>query len=415
MTSLRRLRPLRGVVAALGALALVALLVLPRVAARTPRRPSTAPTVSPTLVVSPAPVRPLKFPHGKHPKADFPCEKCHASAPTSESSADLLVPPMKVCEGCHDEAKVPAGFGQAGKTDNKACRTCHTAFNAKGFPQPLVWKAPRFKFSHKLHLAQKVACLECHQGVDQATTSAKVHLPTMQDCFKCHNGKGRAPSRCQACHERNPGGRMRVSYPEGVIKPGPSLPALNHTATFGRQHKVAAADQAACESCHEKSSCLSCHAGVTRPASIHLGNYVLTHGREARANRQRCQSCHTRERFCQSCHSRSGVAPSNEKSPYVIPGVAKFHGSDWASSTAKTAARNRHAVHARRNAGTCASCHRERDCMSCHARTRTGGLGMNPHGSGFRFSARCKTLRRKNPRACEKCHGHNDPILLLCR
>jgi hypothetical protein len=197
MTALRRLtRPLRAAVAGLGALVLVALLVLPRVAARTPRRQSTAPTVAPAQVVSPTPVRPLRFPHGKHPKADFPCEKCHAAALTSESSADVLLPPKKACVDCHEDAKVPAGFGQAGQTDNQACKACHTAFNAKGFPMPVVWKAPRFKFSHQLHLAQKVACLDCHRGVDQATTSAKLHLPAMQDCFKCHDGKGKAPSRC---------------------------------------------------------------------------------------------------------------------------------------------------------------------------------------------------------------------------
>lgn len=395
----------------------------------------------PAAIVSPPPRVPLRFDHGKHRGEGFACTTCHGRARTSSSAADVILPRKKACLGCHDEAKVPAGHGVPGKRDTAACKKCHTAFNANGFPEPVRWPAPRFRFSHQLHVGHGTPCLECHQGVDRARRDGVpggLHLPRMRHCFRCHRGgtalggdrdmapRRRAPgarpaprrasARCVTCHEREPGGRIRARFPEGALRPGPSLPHLAHGPTFARDHRVAArAHRGECEACHRQDQCLRCHGGVRRPASIHLGNWTLLHGREARANRQKCQSCHTRQRFCASCHRRVGLNPSSTRSPYGLPRLQRFHGDRWASSTSRGVAVNRHAVQARRNVGACASCHREADCLRCHARTRVGGLGRSPHTPGFRHSRRCRKLLRTNRRACLKCHGFDDPLMLLCR
>lgn len=370
-----------------------------------------------TSLLYPPPTRTLRFSHKKHPPGDFECTQCHTKVKTSTSAGDNLRPSKKACLDCHDEAKVPKGFGKAGKTNNKACKKCHTKFNLKGFPVAARWPKSRVRFTHQIHIQKKIACKKCHAGVAKSGYGGKRHLPSMALCLGCHNGKAKSPpSKCTTCHERTAGGRMRVSYPEGKLKPGPSLPDLQHGPTFGKQHKTAArARKGACYQCHQKATCLRCHGGIRKPASIHLGNYILRHGADARSKRLRCKSCHTKQSFCRSCHKRTGVARSNKKSPYRVPGIRKFHGNNWSSSTSRGSAFNRHATHARRNVGVCVSCHTEKDCMRCHARRRVGGLGRSPHGPGFRHSRRCKILLKKNRRACLKCHGFRDPLMGLCR
>jgi hypothetical protein len=419
-TSLRIRRPHgRGSVRllALAAIALAALgpHLLSAVLA-SPPPPRAARLLGTSLLYPPA-TPTLRFSHAKHAQMDLDCEQCHAEAKTSTQASDNLRPPKKACAGCHDVTP-PENLGQPGvKVDRKACGKCHTKLDPRGVPAKSVWPKPRVRFPHKLHLQRKVACKVCHAGVEKSGYGGKTHLPSMAKCFECHDGKPGSPaSRCVTCHVRTAGGRLRTRFPEGALKPGPSLPHLEHGPTFERNHKVAArAHREDCEACHERSTCLRCHGGIRKPASIHLGNYILRHGREARANRQKCNACHTRQRFCVSCHQRSGVARSNTRSPYRVPGIRKFHGPNWASSGSRGAAYNRHATHARRNVSTCVSCHRERDCMRCHARRRVGGFGANPHGPGFRRSRRCKILLRKNRRACLKCHGFNDPLMSLCR
>jgi len=492
--------------------------------------PPTSPrAVATAAIVSPPPTLPLRFSHAAHRKRGLSCGDCHGPARKSTRARDVLLPGKKACLQCHPEARVPEGYGRAGNRDTRPCRKCHRRFNAKGFPAAVVWRAPRFRFNHRLHLAKGSLCLDCHAGVDQATgRDPKLHLPKMKHCFRCHRKKGvgstaggvkgarggakgaragakatrasatgegagakatrasatgegagakatrarargegagpkatragakatrarargegagsadgpgatggpkrqkearegashakgtpRASARCVTCHERLPGGRMRSTYPEGKLVPGASLPHLRHGPTFRKRHAVAAnAHRSDCQACHLQATCLRCHGGVRRPASIHLGNWILRHGRQARANRKKCKACHTRQRFCLSCHSRVGFNPRSRKSPYGVPRRKQFHGPSWASSTRRGVGANRHAVHARRNISTCVSCHRETDCMRCHARRRTGGLGRSPHPPGFRNGPRCRRLMRKNRRACLKCHGFNDPLLSLCR
>lgn len=190
-------------------------------------------------LVSPPPTLPLVFSHAAHKGSDFPCELCHAKAKRSVSSADVLLPAKKACVGCHDEAAVPKGFGRPGHRNTKPCRKCHRAFNLKGFPAQVVWRAPRFKFNHKLHLAEGSKCLDCHKGVDSSSTaSGALHLPKMKDCFGCHTGtrglggtrrrKGsrRATARCVTCHERQPGGACeRGSRGEARPRAVPAAPA----------------------------------------------------------------------------------------------------------------------------------------------------------------------------------------------
>jgi predicted CXXCH cytochrome family protein len=63
-----------------------------------------------------------------------------------------------------------------------------------------------------------------------------------------------------------------------------------------------------------------------------------------------------------------------------------------------------HGQAARQSLESCASCHAERDCTSCHSAV-AGGFRFSPHGPGFNADR----LRKKNPGLCVACHGRDIP------
>ncbi len=72
-----------------------------------------------------------RFPHGRHTAT--PCATCHAAG-RSSSSADVLLPPIATCRGCHGDP------GTAAKVAS-TCQTCHGFHVADGHP---VARRPTF-------------------------------------------------------------------------------------------------------------------------------------------------------------------------------------------------------------------------------------------------------------------------------
>jgi len=66
------------------------------------------------------------FDHRQHLEKEIQgltCETCHARARTRSTTADVLVPGIEVCGGCHGEGKPP---GQAVvRAGPKTCLECH--------------------------------------------------------------------------------------------------------------------------------------------------------------------------------------------------------------------------------------------------------------------------------------------------
>ena len=127
---------------------------------------------------------------------------------------------------------------------------------------------------------------------------------------------------------------------------------------------------------------------------------MLLHVVEARRGTPDCSACHRAQSFCVGCHERSGVANRVNTQFDTTDPTRNFHPAGWASATGGG---NRHATEARRNITSCASCHREDDCLKCHS-AESGSLRASPHPSGWRGSARCRALDRSNRRMCLKCH-----------
>ena len=82
-----------------------------------------------------------------------------------------------------------------------------------------------------------------------------------------------------------------------------SMKPASHDAAWIENHgKQAKAKRVECLTCHdERNECISCHEDKA-PRS-HSASFVnRTHGIEARWNKNSCQVCH-RQDFCASCHS----------------------------------------------------------------------------------------------------------------
>ncbi len=354
-------------------------------------------------VVYPAQRLPLVFSHGKHLARGSTCATCHAAATTSRSAIDNLIPTEAACRACHpidrnNPTKAVAGAPPA------ACIACHPGFTP-GQPVERVYLTPApLKFDHAAHA--QAPCQSCHGDMTRVDLATTKQLPTMASCLSCHN-RGAEERRCADCHLTRIGGLIETSFEHGSLVPTATGLGDVHGAGFAKDHKQEARQVGStCTACHDRSECLACHQGVVRPMDFHPGNYVSAHGVEARRGTPDCSACHRAQSFCVACHERTGVGTRGEVGRLAGEPGRELHPPGWATAGAGP---NRHAGEARRNISSCASCHREEDCLECHS-AEPGKLNASPHPEGWRSSARCRALDSGNRRMCLRCHITQDEV-----
>jgi hypothetical protein len=363
------------------------------------------------VAAAPAPVRgiiygaapsqnELRFSHATSKHATLPCLRCHGAVRGSVSAKERNLPGEASCRPCHRETRrdgelAPTAALPPGRT--AGCARCHPGYSGLGAPVRVALAEATLRFGHRLHLERGAACSDCH-----AMQSTRGALPRMATCMACH-ARRKVSNRCVVCHLAEKDGRLRTRFEEGLLKPSGSLRADRHDRFFARSHaSVARTDRRYCESCHQPSSCLKgCHAGTTRPASLHPNDYVSLHVIEARREPTRCRSCHASQSFCLGCHQRVGVGRETARSGFKPDTGRRFHA---AAFTAQQPGPGHHGRAARRNATTCSSCHREGTCIRCHGTRALKQGGYSPHGPGFAWSAKCRALSARNQRVCLKCH-----------
>jgi hypothetical protein len=194
----------------------------------------------------------LTFSHKKHLARGAACSDCHATASSSRSADDRLVPDESTCLRCHDGEKAA-----------KRSLTVPTV--------PAVRRT--YRFNHELHvgfgnmapvLAAAVdkgkylgrpgdmrrflntddPCIACHRGVAEVDLATSDQLPHMADCLVCHS-RIELPFSCGFCHTA-----------DAVLRPA------SHTAGFSDAHssREAVPDKSACKVCHGlRFTCMGCH------------------------------------------------------------------------------------------------------------------------------------------------------------
>lgn len=275
------------------------------------------------------------------------------------------------------------------------CGSCHTngvelMNRSLKFARSQSERPDRILFPHDRHLIQKQIngqCVKCHGGVvDPNATS--VRSPPMSVCLECHQPDFER-GYCTPCHIRETLSRL---IPQTFLR---------HDAIWLDRHGIAAARQSPiCNSCHSATWCADCHdqrRGLLieqrHPESVerefkHVGDFIVRHGIEARSRPATCLRCHTSD-SCESCHVARGVSA-------LRVGAANPHPIGWMSRD--TGAPDFHGRAARREPLSCMACHDHgpaTNCIQCH---RVGGMGGNPHPSGWRSS------RATTDAMCRYCH-----------
>jgi len=329
----------------------------------------------------------IKFNHKFHVKdSGLSCTDCHSTAPTSKLASDNLSAKHVNCQSCHEEQV------------EKNCNYCHTGEDALSYvPEK---QERELRFSHETHVGgQKVECQTCHAGVESSEQLETFRIPAMVTCNTCHNDV-KATNACETCHTNFV-----------------SLRPKEHNKTdFIREHKrIARISNATCMSCHTQETCADCHNGASLTktsksgkdmvsprsprltaidrgqgmtlAKVHDLNFRFTHGLAAQQKKQDCQTCHQEKTFCSTCHTAGGnvnqasfkpASHSNKAGLFVTTGVGSGGGS--------------HALMARRDVESCASCHdvqgADPTCLTCHSDV-DGIRGTDPrtHVRGFMESA----------------------------
>jgi hypothetical protein len=120
--------------------------------------------------------QPIPFSHKHHVGDDgIDCRYCHT---TVETASWAGLPSTGVCLTCHSQLF----------RDQPLLSTLHRSM-AEG--RPIAWNRvhvlPDFVFfSHAVHVAKGVACVECHGRVDQMPLTWRAQPLQMQWCLDCH-------------------------------------------------------------------------------------------------------------------------------------------------------------------------------------------------------------------------------------
>jgi hypothetical protein len=220
--------------------------------------------------------RPAAFSHRTHAREQLECQSCHASYETSERAG---MPKLQQCLLCHegiDEKKPPQ-------------RRLSALYGEEASLSPARVLPGEVRFSHQTHVVgNKIACGECHRGIeDSQAVSDRVRV-FKDDCLRCHARAGRA-NDCEVCHREV----RKDLKPESHLHNWKEFHGQAVRADSGKS-----VDR--CSLCHAPSRCVSCHQDeAPRDHTNHWRQ--RGHGIAASIDRERCAPCH-RSDFCDRCH-----------------------------------------------------------------------------------------------------------------
>ncbi|HEX9484218.1 MAG TPA: cytochrome c3 family protein [Gemmatimonadaceae bacterium] len=138
-----------------------------------------------------APDQPIAFPHPKHAASvekgglGLNCLYCHNNA---NRSADVGMPAVNTCMGCHQSVM---GTTAAGKAEIqklwKYADVANMGKNARPVPWVRIHKVPEYvHFPHVRHVNAGVTCQTCHgqvQGMPKVYQAASLNMGW---CVNCH-------------------------------------------------------------------------------------------------------------------------------------------------------------------------------------------------------------------------------------
>jgi hypothetical protein len=360
------------------------------------------------------------FPHEKHSLFFSDCSVCHGAV--SEGTGESPFPEVSFCAACHDGTTAPQISWEP--------------------PDP---RASNLKFEHTRH---GFGCSVCHlPGGEEDLT--QLALPEPETCIGCHIPgleNHLSAEQCDFCHIPVVETRMEQSRVSAF-----PIPESHAAGDFLLSHGVLANERPVnCATCHDRSTCTTCHGGATHipdavleiptrttdgPAGVrvaqegaggfHPPNFALSHSAAASSAQLSCTTCHS-ENTCLECHdglSSPDFHPLNFMASHGpeaygrVSDCASCHNSEafcrechlgsgfQGESDLVSPFHDNQAVWilshpqaARQDLESCVSCHQQNDCLRCHS--ASSGLRINPHGPDFD----AKSISSRNEALCTLCH-----------
>lgn len=346
------------------------------------------------------------------------------SAPFPHERHEGLFP---VCTGCH-QAMEDEGDRGAAYPSPEGCVRCHDGVTAA----QVSWEGPRpvptnVRFDHAGHARELAAtgdppqaCADCH--VDPAGGRMTVVAPRLGTCLGCHAHAAEdhvSDAACETCHVPLAASGLRG----GQIAAFPVPPDHDVGAFLDAEHGRSVGETPGrCATCHTQDRCVGCHVdpglpeiqavppapeGMELPPAVahysvpasHTDAERWTRSHGADASREACATCHTQD-DCRSCHvlPLSGeILAMPARTEAVAPGVMLT--SEPPASHASYFFRVGHGATAAASGAACATCHEERECVSCHDGPADGGY----HAAGFVARHQAGSFGRDSD--CATCHS----------
>ena len=357
---------------------------------------------------------------------DATCSQCHVPLSRTRLVANRIRAFPK--PRSHEEQNfLEEMHGRLARTDRARCQVCHTrelcaschvdaqqraevqAFDVAGPNVQLPAYTPRYFVPAS------------HRDADWLERHGASARENIGNCSACHTRES-----CASCHAANTPKPVRtLPARAAVAAPGVrgvrKAPATHKAPFFEREHgTLAAAGTQTCSGCHARTQCEDCHAAMSaarngaaaapsnaatkasqqpeqkprstlrhQRAGYHPANFLERHASAAYNRNMECANCHETTRFCRACHEQRGMGTVGRLQP-------GFHDAQplWLLN---------HGKPARQGLESCASCHKQTDCMQCHS--DLGSFRVSPHGPGFD----AKRVQQRNARLCFACHL-SDPL-----
>jgi hypothetical protein len=321
----------------------------------------------------------------------------------------------------------------------------------------LTGQSSRDRFDHDVHRKLFPACQTCHLGAGVPGASL---WPTSEGCANCHDGTiekqvtwqppGPRPTLLRFTHAEHVRAVSRKSGADSVV-----VCVSCHSAEGASWMQVTRGELDRCFDCHgvkqshfeaPDSACATCHrslpeapdlsreriAAFPEPSSHKQDGFAAGgHGKLAQGVggaghggvAASCATCHARE-FCTQCHVNAPETPTIQalgSDPRSLAIVARLEAP---TTHADGGFQSRHGHVSRKASGTCATCHTQESCASCHRATPTLVASM-PHASAARgagaeihrrkpethgedFAQRHGALASAAPSSCAACHARSD-------